>query len=65
MKCKLRVIFAERGIKQRWFARKIGINEGTLSLIMSGKSTPTLPVAMRIAKELDMRIEEIWQDQSN
>ena len=57
---KLRVIFAEREISQRDFAKKIGVSESTLSLIIRGKTTPTLPVAYRIAKELGLTIEEIW-----
>jgi putative transcriptional regulator len=65
MKCKLKVIFAERGLKQGHIAKKIGVSQTTLSLIMNNKTVPTLPVAMRIAKELDMRIEDIWQDPSN
>lgn len=60
MKCKLKVIFAERDIKQRDFAKDIGISEGALGLIKNQKSIPTLPVAMKIAKKLNMYIEEIW-----
>lgn len=59
-KCRLKVIFAEENISQRDFAKRVGIAESTLSLIVRGKSLPTLPVAYKIAMELGRRIEEIW-----
>lgn len=60
MICKLKVIFAENDISQREFAKRIGISEGTLSLIVRGKSIPTLQVAFKIAKGLDLKVEDIW-----
>lgn len=59
-KCRLKVIFAERGIKQNWLAERIGISRATLSLLMNNKSLPTLSVAYRIAEELDLNVMEIW-----
>ncbi|MRR43304.1 helix-turn-helix transcriptional regulator, partial [Bacillus anthracis] len=47
MKCKLKVILAERMIKQSDIAKIVGITDQTLSLIARGKSEPTLRVAMR------------------
>ncbi|PEO61501.1 transcriptional regulator [Bacillus toyonensis] len=35
----------------------------TMSLILNEKSIPTLPVAIRIAKALNMHVEEIWIDE--
>ncbi|AAP26189.1 MULTISPECIES: helix-turn-helix transcriptional regulator [Bacillus] len=60
MKCKLKVILAERMIKQSDIAKIVGITDQTLSLIARGKSEPTLRVAMRIAKTLDLSVEDIW-----
>ncbi|KOS28382.1 DNA-binding protein [Bacillus anthracis] len=60
MKCKLKVILAERMIKQSDIAKIVGITDQTLSLIARGKSEPTLRVAMRIAKTLDLYVEDIW-----
>jgi DNA-binding XRE family transcriptional regulator len=59
-KCRLRVIFAEREIKQKDFAEKIGISGASVSAIVRGKQIPTLEVAYRIAEELQMPIEQIW-----
>ncbi|UVI31229.1 helix-turn-helix transcriptional regulator [Paenibacillus spongiae] len=61
IKCTLKVIFAERNIKQREFAQKVGISETTLSSLVNGKQLPTLEVGYRIAEELDLNIMEIWK----
>lgn len=60
MECKLKEIMDSTGMKQRFLAKKVGISEGALSLIVRGKSIPTLQVAMKIAAALDKRIEDIW-----
>jgi putative transcriptional regulator len=60
IKCNLRVIFAEREIRQTEFAQRIGIGRATLSQLVNNKSLPTLEVAYRIAKELDLNVMEIW-----
>ncbi|ABS22813.1 helix-turn-helix transcriptional regulator [Bacillus cytotoxicus] len=63
MNCKLKVILAERMIKQSALAKRAGITDQTLSMIVRGKSEPTLRVAMRIAKALDMKVEDIWNEE--
>lgn len=60
MECRLRVIFAERNIKQRDFANKIGVSQTSLSNIVRGKSLPSLPVAYKIAGALELSVEDIW-----
>ncbi|PEO32917.1 helix-turn-helix transcriptional regulator [Bacillus wiedmannii] len=62
MKCKLKGILADKMIKQSALAKRAGITDQTLSMIVRGKSEPTLRVAMRIAKALNMRVEDIWAD---
>lgn len=60
---RLRVILAEQRIRQRELAERAGITPTTLSLIVAQKTTPTLPVARKIAKALGKSIEEIWPDE--
>jgi putative transcriptional regulator len=62
-KCRLRVIFAERGIRQKPFAEKIGVSTTTLSMIVNNNSLPRFDVAYRIARELGMSVEEIWKEE--
>jgi putative transcriptional regulator len=60
MKNKLRMILAERKIKKGVFAQLVGVTHSTLTLILKEESVPTLPVAMRIAKQLELTVEDIW-----
>jgi putative transcriptional regulator len=60
IKCRLKVIFAEREIRQTEFAEQVGIGRATLSQLVNNKSLPTLEVAYRIAQELDINVMEIW-----
>jgi putative transcriptional regulator len=50
LKSRLRVILAEREIKQRELAKKVGISDTTMSALVVGKQLPTLEVAYRIAE---------------
>ncbi|CAM4399389.1 XRE family transcriptional regulator [Bacillus manliponensis] len=59
-KCRLRVIFAEREIKQKEFAKNIDISQSTMSALVNGTNLPTFPTAYKIAKALNMYIEDIW-----
>jgi putative transcriptional regulator len=60
IRCKLKVIFAERNIKHGDFAQRVGISQATMSALVNERNLPTLPVAYRIAKELDLNVMEIW-----
>lgn len=63
METKLKKIIKERGLKQGFIADKAGISNGALSLIANGKSVPTLPVAIKIARVLGETVESLWGEQ--
>lgn len=50
----------DKGLRKGWVAEKVGIAPGTLSLIVKGDSTPSLKVAIRLARLLGMTVEELW-----
>lgn len=60
MECRLKEIIKERGLKQGYIAEKAGISNTTMSALVTGRNLPTLPVAARIAKVLELHIDEIW-----
>jgi putative transcriptional regulator len=60
IKCILKEILEERGMKQQFIVDKTGITNGTLSMIVRGKSLPTLKVAYKIADVIGKRVDEIW-----
>ncbi|MFJ5625599.1 helix-turn-helix transcriptional regulator [Peribacillus loiseleuriae] len=41
-------------------AEKAGISQGAFSLIVRGKSVPTLPVALKIGRTLNKSVEDLW-----
>jgi putative transcriptional regulator len=57
---RLKVIFAERNIRQNEFALRVEISQTTLSQLVNQKTLPTLEVAYRIAVALDLNVMEIW-----
>ncbi|MBG9550034.1 DNA-binding protein [Cytobacillus firmus] len=60
MDTKLKRILDERGIKQGFIADKAGLSRGAFSLIVRGKSIPTLPAAIKIARALNETVESLW-----
>jgi putative transcriptional regulator len=62
LQSNLKKILDERGIKQSHYVRKFGISATTMSALYRGDSLPTLPNAYIIAKELDLKIEDIWYE---
>jgi DNA-binding XRE family transcriptional regulator len=60
VKNRLKEILDERGIKYGWFANKIGISYSTLSNLTQNKFNTSLLVALRIASELELRVEDIF-----
>jgi DNA-binding XRE family transcriptional regulator len=59
VKCRLNVILAERGILKKWLAEQVGITAASMSNIIKG-GLPHLDTALRIAKVLDLAVEDIW-----
>ena len=61
VKNRLREILSERGISQTWVAEKAGIDRSTLSSIVANKHSTSLEAAMRIAKALNLDINEVFE----
>lgn len=59
---KLRVLRAERRWTQAHLADELGVSRQTINAIEGGKYDPSLPLAFKIARVFDMRIEEIFDD---
>ena len=61
VKNKLKEILDERGIKQNWLAEKVGITPTTLGNLLHNRFNTSLEVALKIAKFLDMKVEDIFE----
>ena len=47
-------------ISQEEFAKTIGITASHLSKIETGKRTPSLKIAVKIASQFDLDVKDIW-----
>jgi putative transcriptional regulator len=64
MKNLLRDLRAERDWTQADLAERAGVSRQTINAIEKGKFDPSLPLAFRLARLFDLKIEEIFFDES-
>lgn len=62
MKNRLKVLRAERDWSQAELAVNLDVSRQAVNAIETGKHDPSLPLAFRIARLFEMRIEEIFDD---
>jgi len=63
MKNRLKVLRAMRDWSQAELAGQLDVSRQAVNAIETGKHDPSLPLAFRIARLFDMRIEEIFDDE--
>ena len=61
MKNRLRVLRAERNWSQADLAERLGVSRQTVNAIETGKYDPSLPLAFKIARLVDMKIEDVFE----
>lgn len=62
MKNRLRVLRAERAWSQAELASHLGVSRQTVNALETGRYDPSLPLAFRIARLFERRIEDIFDD---
>ncbi|MFD2840048.1 helix-turn-helix transcriptional regulator [Populibacterium corticicola] len=62
MRNKLPELRGERGWSQQRLAEEIGVSRQTVISIERGRFDPSLPLAFRLARVLELPIEEIFDD---
>ena len=62
MKNRLKVLRAERDWSQAELGGRLDVSRQAVNAIETGKYDPSLPLAFRIARLFDMKIEEIFDD---
>lgn len=62
MKNRLKDLRTERSWTQADLAGHVGVSRQTINAIEKGKFDPSLPLAFRLAKLFDLKIEEVFLD---
>lgn len=60
MKNRIKVFRAERDWTQQDLAERVDVSRQTINAIEKGKYDPSLPVAFRIARIFEARIEDVF-----
>ena len=62
VKNRLKVLRAERDWSQAELGGRLGVSRQAVNAIETGKYDPSLPLAFRLSRLFDVRIEEIFDD---
>ena len=62
VKNRLKVLRAERDWSQAELGGRLGVSRQAVNAIETGKYDPSLPLAFKLARLFDKRIEEIFDD---
>lgn len=62
MKNNLKTLRAEQEWTQADLAGRVGVSRQTINAIEKGKFDPSLPLAFRLARLFNLKIEEIFLD---
>lgn len=62
---RLKVLRAERNWSQAALGGRLGVSRQAVNAIETGKYDPSLPLAFKIARLFDLRIEEIFDDEAD
>ena len=65
MKNRLRVERAERNWSQMELGLRVGVSRQAINAIETGKYDPSLPLALKIARLFEKRVEEIFELEEN
>ncbi|MGI6614769.1 MAG: helix-turn-helix transcriptional regulator [Dethiobacteria bacterium] len=61
MKNRIRELRTERGWRQEDLAQKAGVTRQTINAIENDKYNPTLVLAMKLARLLNIPVEDLFQ----
>lgn len=64
MKNRLKILRAERDWSQAELAEKVGVSRQTINSIETEKYEPSLSLAFKLARLFELRIEEIFREET-
>ncbi len=63
MKNRLKVLRAERDWSQAVLAEELGVSRQTVNALEKGRYDPSLPLAFKLSRLFECRIEDIFADE--
>lgn len=60
VKNRIRVLRAERRWSQAELADRVGVTRQTVNAVENDKYDPTLPLAFRISRTFDLRVDQVF-----
>lgn len=60
VKNRLKEILEERGIKQTWLAKQVGVTRQTMSNLINNRFCPSLDIAFKIANVLGLKLDDVF-----
>lgn len=63
MKNRLKVLRAERDLTQADLADELNVSRQTINAIEKGKFDPSLPLAFKMSRLFELKIEEIFLEE--
>ena len=62
MRNEIRALRAEKGLSQQELARAMDVSRQTINSIETERYTPSLPLAMALARYFESTVEEVFHD---
>ena len=62
MKNEIRTLRSDRDLSQAELAGALGVSRQTINAIETERDTPSLPLALALARYFDTTVEEIFHD---
>ena len=63
MKNQVRIMRTQRGLAQGLLAEAMGVSRQTINSIENDRYTPSLPLAISLARYFGVTVEEMFDDQ--
>ncbi|GGE32458.1 transcriptional regulator [Marinicauda pacifica] len=64
MKNRLKELRAEHGWSQQALGERLEVSRQTVNALETGKYAPSLPLAFKIGRVFNLKIEEIFSDEA-
>jgi len=62
---RLKIVLAEKGVKNKWLAENLGMDESTVSQWCTNRRQPSLETLLKVSRLLSVDIRELIHSSKN